>query len=453
MRLSMVALVLAVLALPPTAAQAGLHLGMKLACKRYGDAWNSGSRSALWGSSTSDFASVWSRMPAEDFAELPRGGKSKVIASHKDHGSGTVTVSTSHGPMTLLLVGHGMKWTVADIYRAGDDGRTVSVKNYVDATLTAREFMHDLKYVGRDSFYDSITPDFRAAFATLSPADLDRVRQFLPDLDKTPKPYVTMDDDSALVRVQIPGQGPQDVITFQLVRSNSWRVADYSVDSRTVQIASFRRSVATIAAISAFGEFVDSPQSLDPSSFTMPGELCSSLKAARNETPFPITPPGERLELKISDDGCIAQLRYPTRSVRIHLAPCPGGPERIGKVELGLGREWTDLAGLLTTRRQLQQFSLVAAITQMSRPAEPKAPASAVSTSATAPTMSSQPAAAIEPQRLQVASLSVPTDGAAIRAESVGPADSRVVRTVYRVDYGRSHKMKRSRGLFGRSAR
>ena len=53
---------------PP--AQAGLHLGMKLACKRYGDAWNSGSQSALWGATTGDFASVWNRMPADMYGFL-----------------------------------------------------------------------------------------------------------------------------------------------------------------------------------------------------------------------------------------------------------------------------------------------------------------------------------------------------------------------------------------------
>jgi hypothetical protein len=369
----MIAIVMGILAITPDSTHAGLHLGMKLACKRYGDAWNTGDPSALYGAATGEFAAVWSRMPGDDFAKLPRGGRGKVVSSRKGRGSGTVTVATDQGVMTLLLVGRGFHWTVADIYRPGDDGRIVSVKNYVDASLTAREFMQDLKYAGRNDFFDSITPRFQAAFTELSASEFDRVRRFLPDLTNIPKPYVVLDDDRASVRVQIPGQSVSDTITFQLIRREGWRVDDYSVDSRSVQIASFRRSLTAIAAISAFGEFVDDPGSIDPTHFTAPGELRTALLAAQTQKPFPISAPGPRESLATSHDGRVVDVRYPGRCVRLHMVETRVGCGRIDKVEVMLGASWANLATLLNTNQQLRQFSFAAALNQVAGSGQSKA--------------------------------------------------------------------------------
>src|SRR5690606_12634490 len=155
------------------------------------EAWNSGDVRALQGVATRDFYEQWQRMPASSFAKLPRGGSAQVLSTQKGNGSGTVTVSTRGGAMTFLLVGGGFDWRVADIFRAGDDGQRISVKEYLDLSLTASEFMEDLKYKGGSSFHDSISHRFRSSFRELTADDLARIRNFLPEIERQ-KPNIRM---------------------------------------------------------------------------------------------------------------------------------------------------------------------------------------------------------------------------------------------------------------------
>ena len=356
MRYPLVALAVLVAMGRSETVDAGPHLGMKLACKRYSEAWNSASKGALHGVTTSEFARIWDRVPAEKFALLPRGGSGKVAGSRKGRGSGSVTVSTSQGMLTFVLVGKGFRWTVADIHKAGDDGRTVSVKNYLDASLTAGEFMEDLKYAGGTSFHDSISPEFRQAFVRLSSDDLERVRRFLPDVNKNVDPYVIMRGDSATVRVQVPGQGPNDYATFSLVRRGGWRVDDYSIDSREVSIASFREALPAIACVAAFGDFVAAPDQEDPCGFTSEGELREELLAARDVRPFPIVTPPVRESFVITDGGCCVEIRYPNKMVRMELSERDGG-RALRKIETFAGDRWVDVAGVLSLGRKVRSAS------------------------------------------------------------------------------------------------
>lgn len=358
MRSAKIAGALLLLVLPAAQAQAGLHLGMKLACKRYGEAWNSGNASALWGAATGDFAEVWNRMPDAEFSDLPRGGKGKVLSSSKGRGAGTVTVATSHGVMTFAIVGKGFQWRVADIYRPGDDGSIVSVKNYVDVSLTAREFMVDLKEVGGTAFHDSITDRFRVAFQQLADDDLNRVRNFLPNIRRTDKPRVILDDERATVRVAIPGQTERDTITFHMVHEAGWRVDDYSIDSSAVQIASFRQALPIIASSSAFGEFAENPQGIDPRQFAT-GELRATLEWARTAQPFPLPAPGVRKQFVVRGAGNAVEIQFADRAIRLMAAA--DADRRLSKVEVRVGESWADLCGLLAVQRNVRSLTFAGA--------------------------------------------------------------------------------------------
>src|SRR5687768_2068842 len=91
-------------------ARADLHLGMKLACKRYGDAYKAGNKRELMAESSPDFANLWNRVPQEIFAKLPRSGSGAVLSSQKTPAGGTVTVATNQGQVTFVLVGGGFSW-------------------------------------------------------------------------------------------------------------------------------------------------------------------------------------------------------------------------------------------------------------------------------------------------------------------------------------------------------
>lgn len=348
-------------ALAATPASAGLNLGMKLACKRYGDAWNSGSRSAIMACSTADFAQVWSRVPAEAFATMPRGGSGNVLGTSKGNGTGRVTVSTSQGIMTFVLVGAGFDWTVADIIKPGDDGRPVSLKNYLDASLTIGEFMRDLKYVGGTSFHDSVSWRFQTAFVQLHHDQLESIRRFLPPINQNQRPMLQFDGNGAVARVHPPGGRPGDVITFRLVRDAGWRVDDYAIQSDGVQIASFRQALPVIATLAKFGDFVAKPESCDPKQFTTEGRLREALCFAQTEKPFPLADPGPRQYLRLKDDLSELEIGYASRTVRLSLETANGRCQ-IDRMSLKAADQWVDIAQTLTLKRDIQRQLSVASL-------------------------------------------------------------------------------------------
>ncbi|MFO0948969.1 MAG: hypothetical protein U1D30_24170 [Planctomycetota bacterium] len=360
--------VLSATLLSSTSALAAPHIGMKLACKRYGEAMNSGSRAAVMSASTSSFAYQWGRMPQEVFAQIPRANGGKVLGSSKGNGSGTVTVATSQGVVTFLVVGRGFNWTVADIYKAGDDGRTVSLSSYLDLTLTANEFMRDLKYVGGSSFHDSASSHFKTAFKDLSPDQLNRIRDFLPEVRRN-KPYVVMNGGTGTMRMQVPNGKPHETVTFKMVHDGSWKVDDSVVSSDTTKIPSFKRSLPLLACVTAFRSFAGDPHSVNPQTFVCKGDLCETLMSARTENPFPLKAAGKALHMSISEDGQIAQIRYPDRDVRIEMGDVDGQPA-IAKITVKTGDRWAHLEHMLALKKQMRPFAgLLASAKPASSPA------------------------------------------------------------------------------------
>lgn len=342
--------------------EAAPHLGMKLACKRYGDAWNSGSRSALASQVTGDFAQMFRRMPNQMFADLPRGGGAKVLSSSKGNGSGTVTVATSQGVITLVLVGRGFHWRVADLYKAGDDGRTVSLKSYLDAVLTSREFMVDLKYKGGRSFYDSTTRGFQSAFAELSVSDLNRIRDFLPDIRDDVKPYVTMNGTRATMFARFPGE--EGYARFDLVREGSWKVDDYAVELPHASIASFRNSLDTIAAVGKFRDFMLAPGQFDPTEFTAVGPLQNSLLKVHANGCLPMKQiPSAMKKCTIDKTGEHVHIALLDRQVKINLDRSGLGAI-VEQVEITMGNRFADLGHLIALNERARGMLAFAGVAQ-----------------------------------------------------------------------------------------
>jgi hypothetical protein len=358
-------------------AVAGPHLGMKLACKRYGEAWNSGSRSALSGQITGDFNSVFNRMPASMFAAMPRGGSGQVLSHSKGSNSGQVTVSTSQGVMTFVLVGNGFNWRVADIYKAGDDGGRVSLKSYLDATVTAHEFVRDLKLPTGTQFYTSISQGFRQSWQDLSTEELGLVREFMDNATPVGKPFLSMNGNYANMTVRLTGD---KTARLQLIREGSWKIADYGIESPTVTIASFRNSVDTIASVQRFRSFMVDPANQSPIAFTKEGMLRESLVQLHqigflpmNQKPskmtyFSIDPSGQNVLIKLED-----------RQVKL-MVDRAGRGATIAKVDVTMGKKtWADLSHLIALNNQIRQgigllglaqpnLPVTAALTKTARP-------------------------------------------------------------------------------------
>lgn len=358
---------LSVMIVQSDSVMAGPHLGMKLACKRYGEAFNAGSRGGVINASSGNFAYQWSRMPPDIFGSIPRvGGGTKVLGSSKGNGSGTVTVATSQGVVTFVLVGRGFNWSVADIYKAGDDGRTVSMSSYLDLTLTANEFMKDLKYVGGTSFHDSITSDMKSQFASIQSHELELIRDFLPEVRRN-KPHVVMNGNTATMKMQVPGGKPHETITFKMVNHGSWKVDDYVVYSDKTKIPSFKSSLSLLASVAAFKKFVTTPDAIDPCSFCVEGSLRETLIAAKGQSPFPLKPSGSPIEMVLSADGKSASVRYPDRNVRIEMGECEGRTV-IASIQVKTGDRWAHLDHMLAIKQQLGAFGLFASKSAIAKP-------------------------------------------------------------------------------------
>lgn len=361
---------------------AGPHLGMKLACKHYGDAWNSGSRGALNGQVTGDFASVFNRVPSTMWAQMPRGGGGQVLSHTKGNGTGRVTVSTSQGVMTFVLVGSGFNWRVADIYKAGDDGRTVSLKSYLDATVTAHEFIRDLKGRQDTQFYASVSSSFRQSWQDLSGEDLALVREFIQGSTVVGKPFLAMNGSTASMTVNLTDN---KTARLQLVREGSWKIDDYGIESPSISIASFRNSVDTIAAIQRFRKFMVEPANHSPVAFTKEGMLRDSLVKVHQIGFLPMKQkPSKMTYFSIDPSGQNVQINLEDRKVKV-VVDRAGRGATIAKVDVTMGKStWADLSHLIALNNQIRSGIGLIGLTQPNLPVAAalakEAPASSDST-------------------------------------------------------------------------
>jgi hypothetical protein len=345
---------------------AGPHLGMKLACKHYGDAWNSGSRGALSGQVTGDFASVFNRIPGSMWAQMPRGGGGQVLSHTKGNGTGRVTVATSQGVMTFVLVGSGFNWRVADIYKAGDDGRTVSLKSYLDATVTAHEFIRDLKGRQDTQFYASVSSSFRQSWQDLNNEDLALVREFIQGSTVVGKPFLSMNGSAATMTVSLT---ENKTARLQLIREGSWKIDDYGIESPNISIVSFRNSVDTIAAVQRFRKFMIEPANHSPVAFTKEGMLRDSLVKVHQIGFLPMKQkPSKMTYFSIDQSGQNVQINLEDRKVKV-VVDRSGRGASIAKVDVTMGKStWADLSHLIALNNQIRSGIGLIGLTQPNLP-------------------------------------------------------------------------------------
>lgn len=338
-------------------ADSGLNIEMLLSCKAYGEAFNSGRKNQLVAMCTPEFADQWERVPGWAFKQLPRTGSGKLMGSLQTHNGGSVTVSTKQGIVTFVLLKTGAGWKVADIYRKNDDGSPLSLKGYLDCTLTANEFMTKLKRVGGSTYHENLTPEFRTAFESWPQEEVDRIRDFLPDPKPNGIPIVRLGDGSAMVKCRLPNGGPNEIVTFYLKDQLGWKIDDFSIQSRSTDIPSFRDALGVLAGSMGFGEFCRDPSKGRPECVAAPGTLRDALVYAQTLKDSPFPAPQKPLRFAIAEDAQSAEMTYADRKVRISMSGDPNYRGRLTNVELRSAGTWTSVADLILLKKRVSEVA------------------------------------------------------------------------------------------------
>ena len=353
------------------AGQGGLHIGMKLACKRYGDAWLAGDKDALILATTDEFAAVWRAMPDAMFKKLHKSSAdgAQVLASSKSATDARVAVQAPDGKLVFALDGAGFNWKVADVETSNMFGETVSLKHSVAASLAARQFLAGLN--GGD-FGNSLSSRFRTVLVGMQPGDFSAVRTFIPHIDEpkpTKRPVVRFRGPNAARIASAIGNGESEAVV-SLVNEHGWRVDDLSVAGQGMRIPSLRDALATLAAAAKLGEFFKSPRTVDPASFAAPGKLFDELKKAFEGGPSPPNPAAAKIvHLRVADDPRLAYLKYPDKWILVSTDPTGPGRALVRDLHLHQNGKWQNAADLLALNRAVKDNPLAKLFGQAAAPA------------------------------------------------------------------------------------
>ncbi|MFO0945008.1 MAG: hypothetical protein U1D30_03540 [Planctomycetota bacterium] len=343
---------------PAALALAGPHLGMKLACKEYGDAWRSGSLSRLSAAVTSDFAVAWQRIPPETFASLPRTGGGEVLGTNKFRGSGLVTVQTNEGVVEFVVVGGGFDWKVADIRRPDRRGKIVSVKETLLASSAARNFIVRFSDLDDTNGYRLGMSRRLAAVAAAIPIDsMTRVRRCLPKGSSRNLPDVWFHSHGVTVTVPLTRNDASQSIAFHLVKEEvgEWKVDDVTFATPSLSVRSLRTSLPALAVVADFGALAKRENAPPVERIVAEGDLRDEFRWLASQDrpmPGPRTGPPHRVEAKGNQ---AVHLYFPDREVRFHVTN--GVPTAISRVEVIRDGNVDDLASLLAKSRQVEQIA------------------------------------------------------------------------------------------------
>ncbi|HVJ81998.1 MAG TPA: hypothetical protein VNC50_13095 [Planctomycetia bacterium] len=346
----------------PCATAGGLHLGMKLACKRYGDAWSAGDKPGVAAACAEDFAGVWQLMPDELFAKLPKpsAGEAEVLDSRKGLEEAEVEVKTGEGSVVFQLEGRGFQWLVADLRVRNEADESVSLKHSLAVSLAARNFLAAMNDPASRGFAACCSGEFRSKLARLDAGEWKLVKGYLPSMPEpapTKRPMVRFHGRTAASMTTKSPTGDGEVaLTF--VNENGWRIHDLAMRGKGMLIPSFRDSLPALAATAAMGKFLKAPKSLDPAAFVAPGKLLDEFTHLHKGSPPPPPACGDKPEhLRVSHDSRQVYVKYPEKWVMVAL---DGAEEksRIALVQLHQGGKWQNASDLLALHRNVQSAGL-----------------------------------------------------------------------------------------------
>ncbi|MBX9653546.1 hypothetical protein K2Y11_07995 [bacterium] len=348
--------VIATVIVAHSACEGAPHLGMKLACKRYGEAWQSNSQEQVAAACATELARQIRRMKPEEFAMLQRemaNQTPEVVQSGKGYGAGIVSVQTRSGLVHLHVSGSGFNWTVTDVISPDHAGVYASLKDNLDVACTAREFFENVADTSQPLVPDRMSAGLWRSFTLVSGEELARGRSILgTPIDKEgADSFVRGNRAEVVVR-----QSGSHSVRFKLARAGGrWIVDDVAFDTEQLSLTSLQKSFDSFCAVISLGNHVRQPLHHADLNFVVNAELRSEL-AQLTESPElgrESSDPQVGHILRISDDGLKAQCIEPKRQSEITLVAV-GEKNRhlISEVIVNDDRGSQPLAKLLATRRQ-----------------------------------------------------------------------------------------------------
>ncbi|HVJ81573.1 MAG TPA: hypothetical protein VNC50_10925, partial [Planctomycetia bacterium] len=139
---------------------------------------------------------------------------------------------------------------------------------------------------------------------------------------------------------------------------------DFSIESRTTHIASFRAGMPVLVAATTFSDFVRWPKEHSPAEFAAAGKLRDALEFAKSQNPFPFPKAQKPMRFAINDDQRTAEIVYADREVRLCCAEgdcsCEGECGRLENFQVRLNGVWSDIAEMLLLKKKADEFLGVA---------------------------------------------------------------------------------------------
>jgi hypothetical protein len=332
------------------------HLGMKLACKRYGEAWQSNSQQQVAASCGPELARQIRRMKPEEFAMLQREMANQtpsVAHSGKGNGSGVVSVQTRKGMVHLHVAGSGFNWVVIDVISPDHAGVYASLKDNLDVACTAREFFENVADPAQPLVAERMSAALWKSFTVVSGEELARGRTILgtPIEKQGADSFVRGNRAEVVVR-----QNGSHSVRFKLARAGGrWIVDDVAFNTEQLQLASLQNSFDSFCAVISLGNHIRQPSRTANLSFIENSELRSELAQLTEsaELTRESTDSARGHILRLSDDGLKALCIEPKRQSEITLVTSVEQNRHvIAEVVVDDEHGSQPLAKLLAARRQ-----------------------------------------------------------------------------------------------------
>lgn len=339
-----------------SASEGAPHLGMKLACKRYGEAWASNSQQQVAAACAPELARQIQRLKPEEFAVLQREMANQapsVVQSGKGYGGGTVVVQTRNGLVHLHVVGSGFNWIVTDVISPDHAGVYASLKDNLDVSCTAREFFENLADRSKDLVAERMSAGLWSSFQKVSPEELALGRLILgtPIERKGADSFVRGDRAEVVVR-----QAGNHSVRFKLARiGGRWIVDDVSFDTEQLALFSLQNSFDSFCAVVSLGDHIRHPSHEAKLTYVADAELHSELVQLSEAPELGSQNPSSRAGhvLRISNDGLKASCSEARRHSEITLvSSTEKNRHLIAQVIVHDEHGSQPLAKLLAARRQ-----------------------------------------------------------------------------------------------------
>ena len=284
----------------------GPHLGIKIACRDYQNAWLSGQKGPLYGQCGPALAAAWERLPDDVFRELMRDPNTQLLSVSKQRRghSAVVSVSGAQGNFQVLLNGKGFKWQVTDILTPDADRQLVSLTDVLNIASVSSEFGQGFDSPKFELFPGRVSEPLLSRLQSSNDVIGKEGGAFIGQLQMNrAAAQVRVKGNTATLLVPVGANDSNQYIQLSLKQEQGWVVDDVSCKVPTLEMASFRDALPMIVQANNLKLFLENPKSRNPRDFVAAGTLREELEAIRTTgTAVPKEDIGPHRLVTFSDD-------------------------------------------------------------------------------------------------------------------------------------------------------